>query len=359
MVQVLHLMSIDADLQTERTSALIRRMADDGVAITARHVGRGGTYRNAAHAALSLRFGRGIPFDIIHAFDSPSLLAACAAPSPLVFSPSEPPAAVPSWWPGAMVYRNGTLISNGAAMQRRLIRGGVPSPRCEVVAPAIDFQAIGSEPDRSLRSALGVRDGDRLFLAPGESNRSAGHLLALHAVSILHVLDQRIRLLIWGRGSHVSRLQRLARLLHQPHVLVAAEPILGRTIDFESLTGLADAAFVASSQAPPLPIAMCMAAGLPIVSAQALSTLELLEDGRTASLAAKFSPRLLAQRLLQVLEHPGQAQELGVHARLEAVRRFDQRLTVGRFLSLYRRMAGVLPKGQTAHQHWEPALSTG
>lgn len=355
MVQVLHLMRTNADLQAEQTSALIRRAGD--VAVALRRIGRGGTYRNAAHAALSLRFGRGMAFDVIHAFDAPSLLAACAAPSPVVFSASQAPFTIPAWWQGAMVYRKGTAIATTLAQQRRLIRGGVPGPRCEFIAPPADPQTLVITRDEALRSALGILPDEYVVLAPGESDLAAGHLLALHAVSILHVFNRRVRLLIWGRGQQVKRLQRLAHLLRQPRVLVAAEPSLHRSIAFEPLIGLADAALVASAHAPPLPTAMCMAAALPIVSARSLATDELLQEGRTASLAATFSPRALAQRLLQAMENPDRARQWGARARLEAGRRFDERQNVGQFLSLYRRIAGVGPKGSSVARHWEPVLS--
>jgi glycosyltransferase involved in cell wall biosynthesis len=344
MVQVLHLMSTDPDLQSERTAAAIRRASGDEVAVSTRTIGRGGVYRNVVHAALSLRFGRGIPFDVVHAFDSPALVAACAAPSPLVFSPSEAPALVPGWWRAAMVYRNGTAIATTAAMQRRLIRQGIPAPRCDVNPPAIELDFPPQERELALRAELGLSPRDRVVLAPGESTRASGHLLALHAVSILHVLDERHRLLIWGRGKAVSRLRRLARLLRQPRLLVVAEPRLGRRIDFECLTRVADMALVTSRLAAPMPVGTCMAAGLPIIAAGPAAG-ELLEDGRTAGLASSLAPRLIAQRLLHALENPDTAAAWAHAAQREAARRFDPRQNVTRFLSLYRRLAGVSPKG--------------
>jgi glycosyltransferase involved in cell wall biosynthesis len=357
MVQVLHLMSTEPDLQTERTASLIRRAAGQAAEIVTRGIGRGGVYRNVAHAAMSLRFGRGVPFDVIHAFDSPSLLAACAAPSPLLFSPSEIPAAASPWWRAAMVYRNGTAIANSLAMERHLIRRGVPASRCDVVGPAIDLALLSEKPDEELRSRLDITSEDRVMLAPGESTRVAGHLLALHTTSILHVLDERCRLLIWGRGPSVKRLERLARLLRQPRLLIAAESKLGHRIDFERLVPLADLALVASPAAPPMPVAMCMAAGLPIVSAAAPAITELLEDGRTASLVPKFAPRLLAQRLLHAMENPDEAKAWGIAAQADAAVRFDPRRTAGRFIGLYKRIAGISPKGEVGQRVWEAVLS--
>lgn len=346
MVQVLHLTSTTADLQSANTAAAIRKAAADaGVNLSTRTIGRGGVYRHAAHAALSLRFGRGVLFDVIHAFDVPSLIAACAGPSPVLFSPSGPPAVAPGVLRAAMVYRNGTAIANTAALQRKLIALGVPGPRCDAIPPPVELSEAARRSDAALRAALGVAHDDRIILAPGESTRSAGHILALHAVSILHVLDPRCRLLVWGRGPTLPHLRHLAKNLRQPNVLVIADERLGRRIGFEQLLNAADLALITSSGVTPsMPVAMCMAAGLPIVAGAAPVASELLADGRTASVAPKRAPRLIAQRLLQVIEDPVGASELGRAAQSEAAWRFDSRASVGRFLGLYRLVAGVAPK---------------
>ena len=357
MVQVLHLMSTEPDLQTERTASLIRRAAGQAARIVTRAIGRGGVYRNVAHAALSLRFGRGIAFDLIHAFDSPSLLAACAAPSPVLFSPSDTPSGAPPWWRAAMVYRNGTTIATTAAMERCLVRQGIPASRCDVVPPAVDLALLSKPRDEQLRLRLGISSDDRIVLAPGESTRAAGHVLALHSTSILHVLDPRCRLLIWGRGPAVQRLERLARALHQPRALIVAESKLGHSIEFERLVPLADLALLAAPAAPAMPIAMCMAAGIPIISGVATSIIELLEDQRTASLVPRFAPRLLAQRLLYAMEHPEEARGWAAAAQVEAARRFDPGRNAGRFLGLYQRLAGISPKSAAARPIWEAAVA--
>lgn len=357
MVQVLHLMSTEANLQAERTSSLICRFAPGEVSIATRSIGRGGVYRNIAHAALSLRFGRGMPFDIIHAFDARSLLAACAAPSRLIFSPADPAGSAGAWWRGAMVYRNGTAIATTPLQRRQLISQGIPAPRCDVIPPPLDLDALAAEPEDALRISLGFSPEEHVILAPGESNQSSGHLLALHTVSILHVLDPRYRLLIWGRGQSLERLQRLAQSLRQPRLLVMAERVLSRRIEFERLVRLVDLALIASPQLPLMATAMCMAAGVPVVSALSSSSSELLQNGVTGSLAPKFAPRLLAQRLLQAIENPTDARQSGRNAQSLAARGFEPAQAVGRFIDLYRHIAGIAPKRAAEEERFESVLS--
>jgi glycosyltransferase involved in cell wall biosynthesis len=346
MIQVLHLMSQTPDLFNERTSQSIARAAGSEFAVTKRTIGRGGAYRDAAQAAMALRFGRGILFDVVHAWDVPSVLGACASPSPIIYSPSVPPNGSSVWLKPAMVYRNGTVIANSSSLQRSLIKCGVPAYRCDVIPPVVDFARIPGSRNDVLRAALGFSAGDRVVLAPGESTRATRHLLALHTTSILRVLDARFRFLIWGRGTGAGAIARMARAYIDPQVLVIAERRLGHPIAFEELLGAADVALVtASSIAPSLPIALCMAAGLPIVAINNAMTREILEAGQTASVVPQPSPRLLAKAVLELVEDKGRAAKLRCGARIEAAQRFDPRQTVGRFLSLYRRAAGVGAKG--------------
>jgi glycosyltransferase involved in cell wall biosynthesis len=275
----------------------------------------------------------------------------------VLFSPSETRPGAAPWWRAAMVYRNGTAIANTAAMERRLIRQGIPASRCDIIPPAVDLELLSKPRDEQLRLRLGISSDDRIVLAPGESTRAAGHLLALHTTSILHVLDPRCRLLIWGRGPSVKRLERLVRVLRQARALIVAESELGKKIEFERLVPLADLALVASPVAPAMPIAMCMAAGIPIISAIAPSIVELVEDRRTASLVPRFAPRLLAQRLLHAMEHPEEAGSWASVAQAEAARRFDPGRNAGRVLGLYQRLAGISPKSAAAQPAWEAVVS--
>jgi glycosyltransferase involved in cell wall biosynthesis len=351
MVQVLHLMGCQPDLQSERTSETLRRAAGPDLEITVRMIGRGGYYRNAGRAALALRFGRGTLFDIVHAWDVPSVIAACGSPSPIVFSPSQPPTLAPRWLRMAMVYRNGTVIANTHAMKRAFIGRGIPAFRCNLIPPAADVTWISSDQRKAIREVLGISDDDHVLLAPGESTRSAGHLLALHTSSILHVLDERYRLLLWGRGTCAGVVARLAGRLRQPRLLIAAEQKLRRHIPFEDLLAAADVALITSTAlAPSLPIVKCLATGLPIVAAENEATSELMGASRTAVIVPRPAPRLLAKATLDLIEDPARAADMAKAALADVARRFDPRQATTGFFSLYRQLAGVAPKGAPVPQ---------
>jgi len=87
--------------------------------------------------------------------------------------------------------------------------------------------------------------------------------------------------LAWGRGDQVQKQSPWRWQQNQPNLIAMAESRLGRTIEFEELLPAADGVLItAGGSVSTLPIAICMAAGLPIVSTVTSEVAELL---RTAT----------------------------------------------------------------------------
>jgi len=89
------------------------------------------------------------------------------------------------------------------------------------------------------------------------------------------------------------------------------------------VSGVRSATFVdqnvtARGRVATLPIAICMAAALPIVSTVTYTVSELLEDRHTALMAPPGKPRLLARRVLDLLEDPTAQWSIADMARTEA-----------------------------------------
>ncbi|HSV15419.1 MAG TPA: glycosyltransferase, partial [Tepidisphaeraceae bacterium] len=157
---------------------------------------------------------------------------------------------------------------------------------------------------------------------------------------ILNVLDERYKLLIWGRGDRAANAARLGVRLHQPDMVKLAEPLLGRAIEFEQLLPATDACIV-TARAPvaTLPIAICMAAGLPIVSTVTYTAAELLEDRHTALMVPKPSPQLLAQRVLDLRGDSALQWSIADMARTEAYEFFSLTRMMNQYRAVYHQMA--------------------
>lgn len=346
MVRVLHLLDKQADFQSRRCAAALARALEDdaSIRVTSATLGPGADFRSAfsfAQAAL-----RGNPAwqssDLIHAWDERSLVAAILAGSrPLLFSPSVPPAggslrlirAVMRW-------RSIHCVCPTAAMREKLLRHGVPPCHCETIVPGFELRELTFNSREVIRNALGFGQQDYVILASGESVRAAQHHIALWTVSILHVLDERYRLLVWGRGPRVRSLHELARKLHQPKVLIAAERELHRRVELDELLPAADLALCTDTEdAPRLPLVACKMAALPIVSIAVCSSPESVVNARRAPRSSRATPRVLAGRILQLSRDSEASRRLGQSAASEARDSYSIARYVAEYRTLYQGLA--------------------
>ena len=305
-------------------------------------MGEGGQWRSAAHAAAALRLGSGPTFDVAHVWGSGALVAAVAGGLPIIFSPSGLPSVERGTPWKAICNRNVHVVVGTSAARAACVSGGVPPHRCRVIVPPVDWARIPPRRDASLRAALGFAPEDYVVLAPGESTTAANHRTAVHAVSILHVLDKSYRVLLWGRGRDASAMPGLAKRLGQPTLVTLAERSLGRRAAFEELLGVADLALVTSGAAGAiLPLASSMAAGLAIVAAASPAISPFLNDGQDAALVAP-RPRLLAKRVLEMREEPGLAARLGSSALQQARRLFQTARFLAELQEVYEYAAGTV-----------------
>ena len=317
-------MNADPDFSARRCSALLRKALGGEFPSQIRSIGRGGDYRNLARAAVSLRAGRGPAFELVHAWDLRSFVAALFSSLPTVFSPSEPLTSRAARWLRLAAPRHSVHLVAATAAQRQVwIRWGASPQRCHLVHPAIEGVETVRR-DTQLRERLGAGDDDYVVLAPDESSPAGEHWRAVWAVSILHVLDQRYRILLWGRGREVKRARHLAHRLGQERLLILAEGKLGRVIEFEELLPAMDAALVpARGNVPMLPMLTCMAAGVPLVATQSPTVAELLRPDETALVVSGGAPREMARAILRLREQPALARKLAGAASVDVAARFN------------------------------------
>lgn len=337
MVRVLHLIETRADFQSARGAAQLAKLQHD-VHCELRTLGRGGDWRSGVIAVRALRRLRG-EIDIIHAWGNAALsVATMAGHARVVYTPSpEMSRASLNWLRAIMPYRNVEVVCPSATMRRACVRRGVPLERCHLIRPGVDFSRIRRRRDNELRGRLGFAEDDFILLAAGESTRTASHPDALWGVAILNALDEKMRLLAWGRGPQAESLAHFGDRLGQPGLLTLAEQRLGRRMEFEELLPAADAVLVtARSAVATLPISICMAAGLPIVATATPTIGELLEDRHTSLMVTRPSPRLIARRILDLREDASLQWKIADTARAEAYEFFALTRFTEQWRTLYR-----------------------
>ncbi|HYE17187.1 MAG TPA: glycosyltransferase [Tepidisphaeraceae bacterium] len=343
MARILLLHDSEPDYQTARAAgAVAARPGAFGV--ETRTIGKGGTHGSTVAAAWRLR-GVVREFDLVHALGGRSLAAAALAGfGRVVHSLAAFPTRRQVRWLRAIAnYRDLRVVCPTSTMHRALVTAGLAENRCHLVRPGVDFSRVRARRDAALRAALGFAESDYVLLAPGETTRASGHDQAAWTASILHVLDPKLRLLLWGRGPQAGAVATFGDKARQPGLMTFAERRLGRRVEFEELLGVADMAVVAATgPVATLPIATCMAAGLPIAATVTPTVAELLEDRHTALMTQPGVPRLLARRILDLRDDAQLRWKLTDAARTEAYEFYPQTKFVEEMRRVYERaLAGA------------------
>jgi glycosyltransferase involved in cell wall biosynthesis len=338
-LRILHILDSDLDFQSRRIAEDLMRVVGAEVEIEQRIIGRGGNDRGITSAFFRLRGRR--DFDLVHTFGRRSLLAAgLSTGMPIIHSPpAESSDADFRWLQAIREYRSIRVVGSTDFEMRRLARVGVMPDGCTLIHPGVDFSRIKPKRNTELRSALGFTDLDYVILPVGESTQLARHELALWSWGILSELNDCYKLLLWGRGPRALRLIERSRPWRSSAMIRSAEPVLGRTVEYEELLSAADLVLVtADNGVATLPIALSMAAGLPIISVVNRTTSELLEDRHTAAMVGTEQPRDLGRRVLDVRGDAKLQWHIADQARAEAYEHFSLSKSMQQWRELYEAM---------------------
>jgi glycosyltransferase involved in cell wall biosynthesis len=338
MIRVLQLIDTSASFQNARTATHLASQLGPGFSVERRILD------GTSQIIKTFRQQRRVVHDIIHAFTPRSLAVASAIGGKIVYTAGETPSQkMAGWVRAAAAYRDLNLVCATDSLRRFYVERGLPIARCHLIRPGVEFSRIARRRNDILRATLGFRPTDHVMLCAGSSTRAANHRLAIWAASILHVLDPRHRLLLWGRGETAESNIDFAASLKRHDFFTAAIQRLARQVEFEELLPAADTILITPvAPSSTLAIAICMAAGLPIVATVTPTVAELLEDRHTALLTTA-QPRAVAQRVLDLLADNNLQWSISDMARTEAYDYFS----LTRFLEQHRALYRQLAAGQT------------
>lgn len=327
-MRVLHVHSRHVDLQTLRSIAALQQSGGDG---TIEHAS---ATIGAVWPILALR-GNIRQFDIVHVWDHDALRTALfAGARRTIFTVPEGVSEK-----HRLSERGVHFVATNAARRAVLAARAHPHTNSHLIRPPL----LGSEASagigrRAIRQSLGIADDDFVMLAPGESTRAADHERASWAGSILHVVDERYRVLLWGRGPRLRAAATLGDKLRQPGLVIVSR---ATSTQYEDLFPAADALLVtARAPVPTLPVAMAMAAGVPIVSVPRPELADVLVDNVTAFMVPNVSPRLIAQRVLDLRSDPELTHQITARASDRARELFAADRFITEYGDLYQLVAG-------------------
>jgi glycosyltransferase involved in cell wall biosynthesis len=227
------------------------------------------------------------------------------------------------------------VIAASRAIARVLEEGGVERARLRVVYEGVSDRAARPG-GREALLALGVpRD------VPVVGNVAAlvdhkDHATLLAAAARVVARRPEVRFVMVGEGERKDALQALARQLGLDGRVVWA----GFRDDLDAVIP-AFTVFCLSSHMEGLGTSVldAMAFGRPVVATAAGGLAETVEDPLTGRLVPPRDPDALAAALLDVLDHPDQAEAMGARGRRRFEERFTARRMVEETLGVYRETA--------------------
>jgi len=335
MIRILLLRERAADFETERATAQLAGLLGPELALAAKTLGEGGSYRNFAGAMLDLSWRHKQAVDVVHAWGPAALAAAVLMQTGrIIYSPPYRITLRQIHWLNAIFSRQAIdVVCSTATQQRLLVEHGLPVERCHLIRPGVDFGLLQRRPAREeVRKQLKIDPARFLILPVGDAVQGTAHRLATWAAAILNVLDPSYAITVWQRGLLVHVAENFARRL-QPESLVIA-PV---GMAYEELLAAADVAVVsADAPVPTLPIATTMAGGLPIVACATDTVCELLEDHHNALMIGDSHGRRLAERIMQLREDSRLRWKLADAARTEAYEFYSQSRYLEQWRQCYR-----------------------
>lgn len=171
---------------------------------------------------------------------------------------------------------------------------------------------------------------------------------AIWYFELVRTLEERVRLLIFGDGPDLPRLERFARLTSEP----AAIRLLGYRSDFRQLLPYTNLFWhtAAEQKSParlPLTVLEAMAAGLPIIAHEGPTLRQIITDGQDGLLVADKDRAAFARQTLRLVEDTQLAQALGG----KAIETITKRFSLPAMMQATTQLYAKLLLNKTSHAH--------
>jgi glycosyltransferase involved in cell wall biosynthesis len=225
----------------------------------------------------------------------------------------------------------------GKGLSRLIPGSGIDVGRFEQAA------AAGPSP-ADLRQSLGLNDSE-IVITVTRLTRQKGIPALLEAAALIHKARPTVRFLLVGpRESEGPLAVSQAELdRHAPYVIAT-----GMRSDVPSLLKAADVFAFPTEYREGVPRALLEAAlaGLPIVATNMPGCNDVVRDGWSGFLVPPHSPRLLATKIIDLLDDNSTARAMGARAAELVRQEFNLDLTVARYVAAYNELLDDPPRSK-------------
>jgi glycosyltransferase involved in cell wall biosynthesis len=226
----------------------------------------------------------------------------------------------------------------GAGLSRLIPGSGIDIARFERAV------AAGPKP-ADVRKVLGLENCE-IVVTVTRLTRQKGIPTLLEAAALVHAVRPSVRFLLVGPRESEGPLAVTQEAIdrHRPYVVA-----LGARSDVPSLLKAADVFAFPTEYREGVPRALMEAAlaEVPIVATQMPGCSDIVRDGWSGFLVPPHAPRLLASRIIDLLNERNAACEMAARAADLVRREFGLDLTVARYIAAYNELLDV-PRGRPA-----------
>jgi glycosyltransferase involved in cell wall biosynthesis len=246
------------------------------------------------------------------------------------------------WWLDRRLSRStAAIVVNSPVVRDYCVSHGLPEQRIEVIRSGVEVSAeCGARGEESgfsqLQADLELPPETRLFAASGPLRAEQNYMDVIWTTDIAKILYKDVHLLIFGTGPQLRRLERFAASIRIPERV----HFLGDRGDFVRLAPHIGVFLVASEhEGVPHAALQAMAAGVPVVAADAPAHRELIVDGEHGLLVPVGDRAGFARAVHRLIEQPELARRLAEAGQHRVKQDYRADTMIERYAALYRRLA--------------------
>ena len=236
----------------------------------------------------------------------------------------------------ALTVRAFVCISQAVA--RRLVAQGAIDARVHVVYNGLDVQDVPTQPRPELYEILGIHPGRPTIGIFSRLVPWKGHTVFIEAAALVARELPEVQVLVVG-AEEITAPGYVQALKEQANRLGIGENVrfLGHRDDVLDLYPLVDVLVHASIRDEPFGrvIIEGMAAARPVVATRGGGTVEIVREGETGYLVPQGDARAMAAAILDLLQNPEKARQMGEAGRRDVATRFRADEAARRIMHIY------------------------
>ena len=213
----------------------------------------------------------------------------------------------------------------------------VPEGKIRVIHNGVDTRKFQPANDkRKVKQELGFNADDLAIVSVGRLYARKGLFTLIESMPAVVTRFKNAKFIISGKGQS----DEMHKLIAYAEKLGVKDNIVftGYYPDkkLPKLYQAADVfAFSTFYEHHPFAVLEAMSTGLPVVTTWVGGIPETIQNGKNGLLVDPFNPKQFSDKILYLLEHPAEAEEMGVLARKTMLEQFDWRIVVKDAIKVY------------------------